>query len=156
MNNKTKYITKQGKARLENELLELETVKLPLLKELIPDASQGGASAENSEMQNLQNDCDLMAVRIKSLREALKNVTIIPPDVLTKIIHVGSTVLVQEGDEAPESYMIVGSAEADPAEGMISNYSPLGKLLLGKREGAVVCVKTPLATTSFRIIKIQK
>lgn len=155
MNNKTRYITEQGKARLESDLLELETIKLPLLLELVPDAAQGGASAENSEMQNLQNEREMMAIRINTLRDSLENVTIINTDVLTKSVHIGSTVLVQEKDEEMESYMIVGSAEADPAKGMISNLSPLGEMLLGKREGEDVCVKTALETIFFRIIKIQ-
>ena len=156
MKNETHYITAQGKVRLEKDLLELETVKMSRLIDLMPNAAEGSDSAENSEMQNLQHDLDLMAVRIETLRNTLANVTIINPDVLTKTIQIGSTVLVQEGNEEPESYMIVGSAEADPAAGMISNVSPLGKTLLGKSAGETVSVQVGLEDpTLFLIIKIQ-
>ncbi len=156
MKNETHYITAQGKVRLEKELLELETVKLSRLTDLLQNAAQGGESAENSEMQHLQHERGLMAIRIETLRNTLANVTIIHPDVLTKSVHIGSTVLVQEGNEEPESYMIVGSAEADPAAGMISNVSPLGKILLGKSAGETVSIQVGLeGPTLFRIVKIQ-
>lgn len=156
MKNETRYITAQGKVRLEKDLRELETVKLNCLINLMPNAAPGGDSAENGEMQNLQHDRDLLEIRINTLRNTLANVTVINPAILTKAIHIGSTVLVQEGNEEPESYMIVGSAEANPATGMISNVSPLGKILLGKSAGETVSVQVGLEDpTLFRIVKIQ-
>ncbi len=156
MNNEPQYITAHGKMRLERDLVELETVKRDELDELVSEAANGSDSAENSEMQNLQHDRDLLTVRIETLRNTLENVTIIETDVVTDSVHIGSTVLIQEEDEEPESYMIVGSAEANPARGMISNVSPLGKLLLGKQAGDSVCVETHSETTCFRILRIQK
>lgn len=155
MNNKIKYITLEGKGRLERDLQELETVKLPFLVDLLSEAAQGGSSAENTEMQNLQYECDLIGLRIGNLREALKHVTIISFDRSIDSVHIGSTVSIQEENEEPESYMIVGSAEANPAVGMISNISPLGQLLLGKQVGDSVRVETTLDTTHFQILNIH-
>ena len=155
MKNEPRYITAQGKVRLEKDLLELETVTLVQLMDLVPDVSQGGHSAENGEMHSLLRDRELLEIRISALRESLENVTIIKPDKLTNTIHVGSTVLIQEGAEEPESYMIVGSAEANPDVGMISNISPLGNLLLGKHAGENICVKTGSDTTFFHTVEIQ-
>lgn len=151
-------LTDEGLRRLENELEELKTVKRKEVAEKIKVALSFGDLSENSEYDEAKNDQAMIESRISTIENMLKNVKVIDEDDLTtEHIHVGSKVRVRdvEFDEVCE-YQIVGSNEADPADGRISDESPVGKGLLGHKVGERVEVETPAGPMAYEILEISK
>ncbi|WP_110926971.1 transcription elongation factor GreA [Bacillus massiliglaciei] len=150
-------MTKEGKEKLEQELEQLKTVKRKEVVERIKIARSFGDLSENSEYDSAKDEQAFVEGRITTLENMIRNAKIIEEsDLATDMVSLGKTVTFVElpdGDE--ESYTIVGSAEADPFEGKISNDSPIAKSLLGKRVGEEVTVQTPGGDMSVRITSIS-
>ena len=142
MNNKPTYLSKDGLAKLRAELDEMVTVKRPEVAQRIHDAKEHGDLSENAEYEDAKNEQAFVEGRIQTLEALIKNATIIDENHSTDHVQIGSTVAVESPD-GKETFTIVGSAEAKPAEGRISNESPVGRALLGKKKGEKVVVKVP-------------
>jgi transcription elongation factor GreA len=150
-------MTAAGKEKLEQELEMLKTVKRKEVVERIKIARSFGDLSENSEYDSAKEEQAFVEGRITTLENMIRNAKIIQEDeVSTDAVSLGRTVTFVElpdGDE--ESYTIVGSAEADPFEGKISNDSPIAKSLMGKKVGDEVSVQTPGGEMSVRITSIK-
>lgn len=150
-------MTLAGKAKLEQELDQLKTVKRKEVVERIKVARSFGDLSENSEYDSAKEEQAFVEGRITTLENMIRNAKIIKEDELsTDAVSLGRTVTFLElpnGDE--ESYTIVGSAEADPFEGKISNDSPIAKSLMGRKVGDEVSVQTPGGEMSVRITSIR-
>ncbi|NMA94780.1 MAG: transcription elongation factor GreA [Clostridiales bacterium] len=151
-------LTLQGIKRLEEELIHLKTVRRREVAQRIKQALAFGDLSENAEYDEAKNEQAFIEGRIVSLENMLKNAKIIDDeDIQTDTVSVGCTVnlLDVEFDEIIE-YTIVGSAEANPSENKISNESPVGKALLGKRVGDEVAVNAPDGVVPFKVLEIKK
>ena len=136
----------------------LKTVKRKEIAEKIKVALSFGDLSENSEYDEAKNDQALMEARIAEIEATLKHVKLIDEDELTtEIIHVGSKVKVrdEEFDEICD-YQIVGSSEADPTNGLISDESPVGRGLLGHKVGERVEIETPAGVMVYEVLEISK
>ena len=150
-------MTKEGKLKLEQELENLKTVKRKEVVERIKIARSFGDLSENSEYDSAKEEQAFVEGRITTLENMIRNAKLIEESELdAAIVSLGKTVTFVElpdGDE--ETYSIVGSAEADPFEGKISNDSPIAKSLIGKRIGDEVAVQTPGGEMNVRIVSIR-
>lgn len=143
---------------LKQELTYLKTVREKEVAELIKEARSFGDLSENSEYDEAKNEQGKLYSRIAELDEILSNYTIIEEqETAQDIVHVGNSVMVKdlEFDETL-TYQIVGSQEADPMNGRISEDSPFGKALLGNAVGDEVQVEAPAGVLRYRILEIQK
>ena len=151
MNNKEMVVTAEGLKALEDELEELKTVKRKEVAEKIKVARGFGDLSENSEYDEAKNEQGLVESRIIFLEKMLKNVRVLDHSELTNDqVMVGSRVKVKDDDGDVDEYSIVGSTEADPMEGKISDESAVGKGLLGKRVGEVAEITVPSGASSSR------
>ncbi|MBP1736705.1 MAG: transcription elongation factor GreA [Oscillospiraceae bacterium] len=143
---------------LKNELNYLKTVREKEVADLIKEARSFGDLSENSEYDEAKNEQGKLYSRIAEIETILANCIVIEEsndDVNT--VRLGSKITVEDvefGDQ--ESYQVVGSQEADPMNGRISEESPFGKALLGKAVDEIVVVEAPAGTISYKILKIQK
>ncbi len=156
--NKQTLLTDEGLKNLENELEELKTVKRKEIAEKIKVALSFGDLSENSEYDEAKNEQAIVEARIAAIENMLKDVQIIDEKKLgTKVIHIGSKVKLRdiEFDDICE-YKIVGSSEADPVNGKISDESPVGKGLIGHKVGQKVEIETPAGSMSYEILEISK
>jgi transcription elongation factor GreA len=153
MPEKKVYVTKAGLEKLTSELQELKTVKRKEISDRIQDAKELGDLSENAEYAEAKEEQSFTEGRILDLENSIKNAVLIEEGA-SDIVVVGSTVDV-ESDGIARTYFIVGSSEADPAQGLISNESPLGEAFLGKRVGEGVEIEVPKGTLAFRITKIS-
>jgi transcription elongation factor GreA len=154
VNNKTTYISKDGLDKLRAELEEMLSVRRPEIAQRIHDAKEHGDLSENAEYEDAKNEQAFVEGRIQTLETMIKNASLIDENTSTDHVQIGSTVKVN-GDDGPETFYIVGSAEAKPAAGRISNESPVGRALLGKRKGEKVVVKVPAGDFSYTIVEIS-
>ena len=156
--NKQTVITTQGLRKLEGELEELRSVKRKEIAEKIKVALSFGDLSENSEYDEAKNEQAIIEGRIAEIENQLKNVRIIDEnDISTEMVHIGTKLKVLDldtGDE--EEYQIVGSTEADPLNGRISDESPVGQGLLNHVEGDEVEIETPMAVIRYRVLQIMK
>ena len=161
MSNEKQYpMTLEGKAQLENELNELKTVKRPEVVERIKVARSFGDLSENSEYDSAKEEQGFVEGRISLIEQMLRNSIIITEDDSSNAVSLGKTVTFDElidGKRAnfEECYTIVGSAEADPMEGKISNDSPIAKALMGKHVDDVVKLTTPGGDMEVVILEIK-
>jgi transcription elongation factor GreA len=154
MNNKPTYISRDGLAKLREELEEMVTVKRVEVAQRIHDAKEHGDLSENAEYEDAKNEQAFVEGRIQMLEALIKNATLIDENHSTDFVQIGSTVKVKS-DDGTDSYMIVGSAEADPAQGRISNESPVGRALLGKKKGDKIVVQVPAGDDTYTIVSIS-
>ncbi|MBU6080675.1 MULTISPECIES: transcription elongation factor GreA [Allobacillus] len=151
------FMTEEGKKKLEDELNELITVRRPEVVERIKIARDFGDLSENSEYDSAKDEQAFVESRISQIETMLRYAVIIENDEnVSDIVQLGKTVKFVElpdGDE--EEYQIVGSAEADPFEGRISNDSPMAQSLLGKKVGEEVTVATPGGELEVRITEVK-
>ncbi|AGX05616.1 MULTISPECIES: transcription elongation factor GreA [Bacillaceae] len=150
-------MTQAGKEKLEQELEHLKTVKRKDVVERIKIARSFGDLSENSEYDSAKEEQAFVEGRITTLENMIRNAKIIEEDEASgDTVTLGRSVtFVELPDGEEESYTIVGSAEADPFEGKISNDSPIAKSLMGKRVGDEVTVQTPGGDMSVRITSIK-
>lgn len=152
------FLTPEGLYRLENELDELKSVKRKEVAERIKVALAFGDISENADYDQAKNEQAKLEERIVRLETILRNAKLIHEDeITTHVVSVGSKVTVKdlEFDEDME-YTIVGSAEADPYNGMISNESPVGRALLGSKSGEIIDVMVPDGTIKYQVLNISR
>lgn len=155
--NKQLY-TPEGFKELTDELNYLKTVKREEIKEAIAVAKSFGDLSENSEYDEARTEQAKTEARITELQFLVENAIVVDESkVDTSIISLGSTVLLYDvEDEEEVSYSIVGSNETNPLEGKISDQSPIGKALMGKKEGDSVSIETPAGTLKFNVLKVSR
>jgi len=149
-------LTREGLQNLEEELENLKGTKRMEIAERIKQAISFGDLSENSEYDDAKNEQAAIEMRIVTIENMLKNAKVIDEDELTtENVHVGSRIRVLDMEYNEElTYQIVGSAEADPYKGRISDESPLGKSLLGNKAGAVISVEAPGGEIQYKILEI--
>jgi transcription elongation factor GreA len=153
----TNFLTKEGFQKLQEELDHLRTAKRQEVAERLHEAMEGGELIENAEYEAAKNEQAFVEGRIQELDLLLATAQIIEDNGKTKkndAIQVGSKVTIKEGNFEAETFTIVGAAEANPREGKISNESPIGKAILGRKLGDIVKVETPGGTYNVKIIKV--
>jgi transcription elongation factor GreA len=154
---KSIQLTKEGLEKLQGELEYLRTTGRTEIAEKIRVARGYGDLSENSEYDEAKNEQAKIEARIVELEKMLENVTIIEEDVNTDTVTIGVTVTVYDEEFDEElTYKVVGSAEADPMNGLISDDSPVGKALLGTKVGDEVSAETPMGEIKFKILNITK
>jgi len=154
-NDKPTFLTPEGKQKLESELEWLINTRRPEVAERIRQAKEEGDLRENAEYDDAKREQGFLEGRIKELEYLLKNAQLIT-STGGSVVSLGSTVtIVEDGYEEEETYTVVGATEADPRAGRISNESPLGKTLIGKKKGTKVKVDTPGGLATFKILKVQ-
>ena len=158
MTQKQVFLTPEGLIKLEQELDISKTVRRKEIATWIKTALDFGDLSENSEYDQAKNEQAQLEERIAKVETMLRNAKLIEEDeITTDVVSIGSKVVVNdlEYDEEME-YVIVGSAEADPFEGKISNESPLGSALLGKKPGDQVEVKVPDGSIKYEVLIITR
>lgn len=155
MAEKTHYLTAKGKQKIEQELRYLREVRLPQVTASLKAAVEEGDLSENAGYSESKREQSFVVGRIQHLEAILSNAQILEEDVRADRVSLGSRVTIVEDGGAPETYQIVGMAEADPASGRISYESPLGKALLGHRVGDVVEAITPGGILRIRIVSLN-
>jgi transcription elongation factor GreA len=151
-------LTPQGYEKLKQEIEYLSTEKRREVADRIRIAREFGDIQENSEYDDAKNEQALLEARIAKLEERLRDARIIEAgDVPAGIVSVGSVVRLRDVDaKETVEYYIVGSAEANPAEQKLSNESPVGKAILGKKKGETVEVATPRGgSLKYKILDIK-
>lgn len=148
-------LTSEGFLELETELNELKNVRRPKVIEAIKDARSQGDLSENADYDAARTEQAEVEGRIKELEYMLENAKIIQKE-SSHIVGLGSTVTISYVDDDDEEvYSIVGSMEADPFENKISNESPLGKAIIGKKQGDVLDVSSPTGSYQIKIVKVD-
>jgi transcription elongation factor GreA len=149
-------MTKEGIQRLQKELDHLLEVRRPEVAERIHAAKELASAQNNAEYEEAKNEQAFVEGRILTLEHLLQNVTVIDEEAAhhANRVQLGSTVEVA-GDGKKMTYTIVGPAEANPTEGKLSNESPVGRALLGKRVGDEVQVQVPKGVTRFTVKNIS-
>ena len=154
MAEKGNFLTPEGLAKLEEELEYLRTVRRQEVADRIQKAKELRSTVSSPEYEDAKNEQGFVEGRILELERIIKNAVIIRPEA-ADLVQLGSKVTVRHQDGSEEHYTIVGSAEVDPSQGKISNQSPVGKALLGKRVGDEVEVKVPAGVLRLTITEIK-
>ena len=151
-------LTNEGLQKLQDELDNLKTVRRKENTAALKVAKSFGDLSENSEYDEAKNEQAEIEARIAEIENMLKNVEIIDEDdVATDMVSIGAKVEVKDLDDGEVAeYLIVGSTEADPMKGKISDESPLGNSLLGHKIGEVVVVEAPMGKLEYEILNISK
>jgi transcription elongation factor GreA len=148
-------MTQAGKEKLEQELEYLKTVKRKEVVERIKIARSFGDLSENSEYDSAKEEQAFVEGRITTIENMIRNAKIIEDDGTDTVSLGKSVTFVELPDGEEETYTIVGSAEADPFEGKISNDSPIAKSLIGKSAGEEVIVQTPGGDMKVKIVSVK-
>lgn len=156
MSQRAHFLTPEGKTKLEKELENLKKEKRPQVAANLRAAIQEGDISENAGYEESKREQAFVEGRIREIEAILADAEIVEDSDSHGTVDVGSRVTISEqGNSEYETYQIVGSAEADPSEGRISNVSPLGKALIGNRVGEEVEVDTPGGTLLFELIAVE-
>jgi transcription elongation factor GreA len=154
INGKPVYLTAEGLTKLKAELDRLITVERPRVAARIHDAKLDGDISENAEYEDAKQEQSFLEGRIATLEAQLRNA-----EVIAKVdgdrVGIGSKVVIKGGGDGEESFTIVGSAEAAPREGRISNESPVGAALMGHRQGEKITVQAPSGPIEYTLLKIS-
>lgn len=158
MSEKEVFLTKEGLTKLEDELEQLKTVTRKEVADRIKVALGYGDLSENAEYDQAKQEQAKLEERILKLENLVREAVVVEEhEVTTDKVNIGTTVTVREdGEDEDEEYTIVGSAESDPLNGKISNESPLGSALLGRRRKDVVEVHAPDGVIKYTIKSIKK
>ena len=150
-------LTPEGYTKLKEEIDYLKTAKRAEVAERIKHAREFGDISENSEYDDAKNEQAMVEHRIATLEDRLASARVIEADeVTTDVVSIGVKVRLKDVDaNVTVEYTIVGSAEANPAEQKLSNESPVGKAILGRKKGEVVEVAAPRGTLKFKIMDIK-
>ena len=155
MNDEKVYLSKEKLQELEGELEELKTVRRKEIAEKLEYAKSLGDLSENAEYQEAREAQASVEERISTVEALLKSAVVISGR-RTDVADIGSVVTIQKtGDREKKQYTLVGSEEADAAEGKISNKSPLGEGMFGKKKGEEFISKTPAGDVKYKIITIE-
>ena len=149
-------LTPEGLATLKAELDHLSTSRRREIASRIKEAREFGDISENAEYDDAKNEQAMLEARIAALEEKLRSATVVDASELgTDVVRVGSVVHVKDEAGKSNKYTIVGSAEAKPAEAKLSNESPVGKALVGRKRNDEVTVTTPRGVRKLKITKID-
>jgi len=148
-------MTKEGLGKLKTELDDLISVKREEVALKIKRAREMGGTENNAEYEDAKNEQAFIEGKILMLENTLRNADIIETPVIPGLVELGDKVLIQNQDGKIDQFVIVGSAESNPVEGKISNESPVGRALLGKKVGDKVEVKTPAGKLKLLIIEVS-
>ncbi|OQX71427.1 transcription elongation factor GreA [Candidatus Parcubacteria bacterium 4484_255] len=150
----TKFLTSKGRENVLKELEFLKTVKIPQIIKRISLAIEMGDLSENAEFETAKEEQALAEMRVKTLEKLLMDAKIIDQSNTNKeVVSVGSKVVLEIKSQIKE-YLIVGSNEANPAQGSISCESPLGKILIGQKKNKHVKLQAPSGVIDIKIIEI--
>jgi transcription elongation factor GreA len=154
----TVLLTQAGYARLEKELERLRTVERRDVAERMRNSQQSGEFAENTEYEDAKAEQALVESRIRDLRRLLQRAEVIrPEDIPTDYVGMGSVVVLHDLSSGEDwTVTVVVSVEADPVNGLISNESPLGRALMGRKPGEKVSVQVPAGRLRYRIESISR
>ena len=155
MEGKKFLITEEGLSNLKSELDYLLSVRREEVAEKIKQAREMGNTENNAEYEDAKNDQAFVEGRILMLENIVRNATIIESPILADTVEIGNKVLIQNLDGKIDQFTIVGSTEANPMEGKISNESPVGQAILGKKIGDEVEVHTPAGVLKLSILDIS-
>lgn len=155
MTNQEIFLTPEGYQKLEEELDLLKNVRRPEVAAAIHDAKMDGDVSENAGYEEAKRQQAFLEGRIITVETMLKNAVLIESNGPSDTVILGSRVTVVEDGFEPETYTIVGSAEANPGDGRISNESPLGKALIGRKEGDTVAFEAPGGQVEMKLISIE-
>lgn len=154
--NETHYLTPEGKEKLEQELQQLITKEREKIAQRLKSAISMGDLSENAEYHKAKEDQGFLEGRIQEIESILKNSELIDTSKDYDEVTIGARITIKEDNYPPEVYILVGSKEANPSEGKISNESPIGKALIGHKVGDVVRVELPQdEATLFEILAIE-
>ena len=152
------FLTPTGFQKLQDELEKLRTVKrqevAARLREAMEDGGDMGVDLD-AEYEAAKNEQAFVEGRIQELEMLLANARVIKKSGKKEVVDVGATVTIKEGRAAPEVYTLVGRAEANPREGLISNESPLGRALIDHKAGDKVKVEAPGGAFEIKIVKVE-
>ena len=149
-------LTQEGLANLKAELDHLSTTRRREIAGRIKEAREFGDISENAEYDDAKNEQAMLEARIASLEDKLRSATVVDAsDLGTDVVRVGSVVHVKDAAGKSNKYTIVGSAEAKPAEAKLSNESPVGRALIGRKRGDEVSIATPRGERKLKITKID-
>ncbi len=153
----TSFLTSEGYQKLQEELEHLRTTRREEVAQRLHEAIEGGELLDNAELEAAKNEQAFLEGSIKELEILLATARVVDDsEVDRETIQVGNRVIIQEeGFSEQEEYEIVGVAEADPGIGKISNESPMGKALLGKRVGDRVQIDAPAGTYYVKVLKVD-
>jgi len=150
----TSFLTREGYAKLQEELEILRTQRRQEIAERLHEAMEGGELIDNAEYEAAKNEQAFVEGRIKELEILLATARVVEEVVSVDTVQVGSRVTIREDGGVDEQYTIVGAAEADPSLGKISNESPLGKALMNRKAGETVQVDAPAGSFTVTIVKV--
>lgn len=148
------HLTKEGITELEAELADL-TGRRPDLAERIKSAREFGDLAENAEYTSARAEQEKTESRIAEIEHILQNVDIIKKPKADSKVQLGSTVKLKDGGNKQKEFQVVGTVEADPLNGKISDESPIGKALMNKKVGDEVEIVTPAETATYKVVEIS-
>ena len=155
MDKSADYITKEKRRELETELANLKGPKRKEILEALQYAKSLGDLSENAEYHQTREDQGKLEERIKKIEQILQTSQTVKGGG-GDVIEIGSTTVVQkEGEKGEKTYVIVGSEEADMTKGKISNKSPFGEALFGKKKGENISFKTPSGVVNYKIISVS-
>jgi len=152
-NGETVYLTAEGRRRLEEELEHLTTVERTAIAARLHSAIKDGDLSENAAYTAAKEDQGHLEGRIAQIQSSLRRAVIIDESAGNGTVSLGSRVTVED-DDGVLTYQVVGALEAAPAQGRISNQSPVGRALLGHVAGDQVSIETPGGTTTMRIVSV--
>ncbi|MCF8012049.1 MAG: transcription elongation factor GreA [Clostridiales bacterium] len=154
-NNQEVILTKEGLQKVEEELEELKSVRRREVAQRIKQAIEFGDISENSEYEDAKNEQAFIEGRIITLEKMIRNARVIADNNNTNEVSIGSTVKLRDVEYNDEiQYTIVGSMETEPDANKISNESPVGMAILGKKKGDIVEVYVPAGTLKYEIVDI--
>ena len=151
--NKPTYLSREGLEGLKTELETMTNVRRVEVAARIHDAKEHGDLSENAEYEDAKNEQAFVEGRIQTLQSLIKNATLIDEHHVADHVQIGSTVTLN-GEDGVETFTIVGSTEAKPSEGRISNESPVGRALLGRKKGDKVVVHVPAGDFTYTVTGI--
>jgi transcription elongation factor GreA len=155
MADRSVYLTRDGYERLAQELKELRLEKRPQIEDRIRLAKELSDTVDNAEYDGAKQEQSFVEGRIQELEQLLADAEIIDEHPSTDFVRLGSHVTVVGADDEREDYTIVGSAEADPKHGFVSNESPVGRALMGRKVGEDVTIVAPGGSFTVRIDAIR-
>src|SRR5947209_7715310 len=156
MHDKVVYLTPEGKQRFTTELHQLQTVRRHEVEEQIRRAKEFADAVDNAEYDEAKQEQAFVEGRIQELERLLATAKVIEePTTRPDFVRMGAHIRVVDLDGDQETYYLVGSSEADPRRGLISNESPIGRALIGKRVGDEVTVVAPAGSFNLKILEIS-
>ena len=155
MADNSQHLTREGVKKFQEELEFLTQVKMEEIKVKLQEARAQGDLSENAEYDAAREEQAITFERIQELQYILKNVVVIESDEGSDVVQIGSTITFVGDDAVEKTFKIVGSAEANPFDGTISNESPVAISLLGKRVGDSQMVNLPSKNMEVKIVAVN-